>query len=72
MPGDAAQSEERLRSNTLDVLRTPAWLAICSAFGLTCALLGDGVWDAPSWMGLGVPLVLIIWKLTARKAAKTP
>ena len=32
----------------------PALIAVLSAAGLFAALLGDGMWDALAWVGLGV------------------
>lgn len=33
----------------------PALIGALSALGLFAALLGDGVWDGLSWLGLGLP-----------------
>jgi hypothetical protein len=38
-------------------------LAACSALGLAAALLADGWADLLSWLLLGVPLVVIAWRL---------
>ena len=38
----------------------PVVLALLSSIGLLSALLGDGVWDWISWMGLGVPALLCV------------
>jgi len=40
-------------------------LAVVTACGLLSALLGDGIWDALSWMALAVPLAVIAWKYFA-------
>ncbi|AHL36339.1 hypothetical protein CD58_27265 [Pseudomonas brassicacearum] len=40
--------------------------ALCAA-GLFSALLGDGLWDAVSWLGLGIPSVLAVWGLIPRR-----
>jgi hypothetical protein len=32
-----------------------------TAIGLVSALLGDGVWDGLSWLGLGTPVVVVLW-----------
>ncbi|MCA6124791.1 hypothetical protein J6500_23260 [Bradyrhizobium sp. WSM 1704] len=37
----------------------PAVIAAVTAFGLTSALLGDGIWDQASWLALAVPLAVI-------------
>jgi hypothetical protein len=39
----------------------PTALAIVSIVGLLSALLGDGIWDAVSWVSLDIPLAVIIW-----------
>ncbi|TLX55206.1 hypothetical protein DN824_10160 [Stutzerimonas nosocomialis] len=44
----------------------PTLIALLSAFGLFAALLGDGAWDAPAWLGLGIPAVLGSWPLLRR------
>lgn len=36
----------------------PIVLAISMTVGLASALLGDGIWDALSWVALGGPLVV--------------
>jgi hypothetical protein len=36
----------------------PLAIAVVGAAGLFAALLGDGAWDALSWVGLGVPALL--------------
>lgn len=39
----------------------PIVLAVLSAVGLLFGLLGDGWWDAVSWIGLGVPVLVCAW-----------
>jgi hypothetical protein len=46
------------QSNFWKVFTTPLVIALLSAAGLFSALLGDGIWDGLSWLGLGVPAVL--------------
>ncbi|WP_447794905.1 MULTISPECIES: hypothetical protein [Pseudomonas] len=46
------------QSNFWKVFATPTVIALLSAAGLFAALLGDGVWDALSWLGLGIPAFL--------------
>jgi len=46
---------KRLRRSTFAL---PALIGLGSAAGLFCALLGDGLWDAVAWLGLGVPALL--------------
>lgn len=39
----------------------PFLLGVLSIVGLLGALLGDEVWDALSWLALGVPCAVIAW-----------
>ena len=41
------------------IFAAPLLLAIGTLAGLAAGLLGDGWWDAASWIGLGVPLVVV-------------
>jgi hypothetical protein len=43
------------------VFGVPLLLALLGAVGLLSALLGDDVWDALSWLTLGLPLAVILW-----------
>lgn len=43
------------------VFAWPLLLALFSSVGLLSALLGDGIWDLLSWIGLGVPLAVMLW-----------
>ena len=38
---------------TLRIFAVPALLAVLGLAGLLAALLGDGLWDAVSWLALG-------------------
>jgi len=38
----------------------PALIGALGALGLFAALLGDGTWDALSWLGLGAPAGLAL------------
>lgn len=44
----------------------PIVLGLLSAIGLTAALLGDGLWDALSWLALGVPIAAIAFAWSRR------
>jgi len=50
-----------------EVFRTPLCLGAATAVGLVSALLGDGVWDALSWLALLAPLaaVAVVWRRRA-------
>jgi hypothetical protein len=43
------------------VFGVPISLGLFSAVGLLSALLGDDIWDAMSWLALGVPCALMAW-----------
>lgn len=49
------------RGDLRRVFGKPLLVALVSALGLTSALLGDGLWDALSWLALGVPLALVAY-----------
>lgn len=45
----------------------PAVIAVASLVGLIAALLGDGAFDAVSWLALGVPLAVVAWAMVKRR-----
>lgn len=49
------------------VFGVPLGIGTLCAAGLFSALLGDGLWDAVSWLGLGIPCVLAVWALVPRR-----
>lgn len=42
------------------IFAAPLVIAIASTVGLISALVGDGWWDAVSWVGLGLPVLLYL------------
>ena len=46
----------------------PLLIALLTAGGLLVALLGDGIWDALSWLMFAAPLTSIAWILTRPRA----
>lgn len=50
-----------------NVFTWPIALAILGVIGLASALVGDDLWDALSWIALGVPILIIIWHVTQAK-----
>jgi FtsH-binding integral membrane protein len=47
-------------SRTLwQIFAAPLAVAIITAAGLVAALMGDGIWDALSWIALGIPLATL-------------
>jgi hypothetical protein len=57
--------ERRTRLTAFQIFRIPLAIAAITAFGLLSALLGDGVWDALSWIALAAPVCI-----TARHLCK--
>ncbi|MCW1247277.1 hypothetical protein OC610_22865 [Pseudomonas sp. SAICEU22] len=55
------------QSNFWKVFGIPGAIGVLCAAGLFSALLGDGMWDAVSWVGLGIPSVLATWGLIPRR-----
>jgi hypothetical protein len=47
------------RRSIAQIFLCPAIIALIVAFGLVSALLGDGVWDAASWVALARPLAVM-------------
>jgi len=55
---------ERRRNRSLgEIFAMPVLLGVLSAIGLVVALLGDEIWDAVGWVGLGIPLLIAVWYL---------
>ncbi|QHG26061.1 hypothetical protein [Pseudomonas sp. DTU12.1] len=54
------------QSNFWKVFGVPLAIGLLSAGGLFAALLGDGVWDSLSWVGLGIPALIGVWGLMRR------
>lgn len=55
------------QSSFWKVFGIPMAIGVLCAAGLFSALLGDGLWDAMSWLGLGIPSVLAVRGLIARR-----
>jgi hypothetical protein len=45
------------------IFAVPLALGVVSAVGLIAALVGDDLWDAVGWLGLGIPLIVTAWCL---------
>jgi hypothetical protein len=54
------------------VFKRPVLIALLSGAGLFAALLGDGLWDTLSWVGLGLPAWLGLRGLLARRGRMPP
>jgi hypothetical protein len=50
-----------MQRSAYQVFAIPIALGVLSAVGLVAALLGDNVWDAVSWLALGIPCVVMTW-----------
>ena len=56
--------KDRLTSR--QIWSAPVALAIISALGFACAILGNGIWDILGWMALAAPSVVTIWHIAKR------
>ncbi|PRA19894.1 MULTISPECIES: DUF4175 domain-containing protein [Pseudomonas] len=54
------------QSNFWKVFGIPLGIGLLSAAGLFAALLGDGLWDSLSWVGLGIRAAIGTWALLKR------
>jgi hypothetical protein len=61
---DRKRSRQRPLSQ---IFAVPFALGVVSTAGLIVALVGDGVWDALGWLGLGIPLIVTAWCLWRRR-----
>ena len=49
------------------IFAVPGIVAVLSLTGLVAALIGDGVWNAIGWLGLGASVAVLSWALIARR-----
>ncbi len=49
------------------IFAVPLVIAIVSTVGLISALVGDGWWDAGSWVALGLPVLLYLLYIWRRR-----
>ncbi|MBP5856427.1 hypothetical protein KAJ83_05370 [Marivibrio halodurans] len=49
------------------IFRAPVVIAVASIVGLVAALVGNGLADAASWVGLLVPVAAVVWAWMARR-----
>jgi len=47
------------RRSVAQIFSVPVIIALVISFGLISALLGDGIWDATSWIALAFPFIVI-------------
>ena len=55
------------RKTPWQIFATPTLIALLSLVGLLAALLGDGMFDWVSWVGLAAPLVIVGWAMRTRR-----
>ncbi|EZP69055.1 hypothetical protein [Pseudomonas sp. RIT357] len=55
------------QSSFWKVFGIPLGIGLLGAAGLFAALLGDGLWDSLSWVGLGIPAAIGMWALFKRR-----
>ncbi len=59
---DATAVQKKNPRRTLwRIFRAPLGIGLLSIVGLIAALVGDGPFDALSWLGLGIPVALTLW-----------
>ena len=56
------------RRGLIRIFAVPAILAVLTIFGLTSGILGDGIWDAISWIALGIPIAVVVFHLCRSSA----
>jgi VIT1/CCC1 family predicted Fe2+/Mn2+ transporter len=60
----------RTRSRFTRVFLYPIGIAMGAAVGLVLALIGDGVWDATSWIAVGLPIPVVAWFMARRTSGR--
>lgn len=59
--------KRRAGNSNWQIFAAPLAIGLVSIVGLVAALLGDGIYDLLSWVGLLVPLLVIAWALRFRR-----
>jgi hypothetical protein len=57
----------RNRRTLGQIFAAPIVIGVLSTIGLIAALVGDGWWDAVSWVSLGLPVLLYLFFVVRRK-----
>lgn len=57
----------KVRAPLLHIFGIPLAIAAVSIVGLVAALVGDGPMNWVSWIGLMIPLLVIVWALRFRR-----
>jgi hypothetical protein len=63
----AAAGEGMKNSTFWKVFAAPTAIAVLTLAGLFAALLGDGAWDALSWLAMGISTAVSLKGLLTRK-----
>ncbi len=61
------ENRARRRKTPWQIFAAPTFIALLSLVGLLAALLGNGVFDWVSWVGLAVPVLIVGWAMKARR-----
>ncbi len=59
---------QKRNSSTVRTFGAPAIIAVVSLVGIFAALLGADMFDLASWIGLGVPVAVIVWAMITRRS----
>jgi hypothetical protein len=58
----------RNRRTLGQIFAAPIMIGALSIVGLLAALIGDGWWDAVSWLSLALPVLLYLFFVVRRKS----
>lgn len=62
----SASNNSRNRRSAWSIFALPFWIALASLIGLVAALLGEGLWNAVAWSGVGAPIAALCYGLVYR------
>ena len=57
----------RKRLSLRAIFAIPLFIAVTSVIGLIAALVGNDLWDALSWLTLGLPVAITSWAVIKRR-----
>ncbi|MEN7538495.1 hypothetical protein [Aurantiacibacter flavus] len=64
-----SRTSARRRPNSLTtIFALPLAIFVSAVAALVIALTGDGWRDAASWVGLAIPVAVLIWAMRARRS----
>jgi hypothetical protein len=64
----SAYDLQRAPRRLSQIFAVPMLLGVLTTVGLFAALVGDGIWDALSWLTLGVPIAVCLYCLARRRS----